>query len=203
MAKWVVVASAREVSGVVRAQLLGAAPRAPRKAAAHALLLVRRGAAALHDASARPKNEQDLREREEFARACFETLLQFSMLEDADSITGNEEDADPLAIMPLLDRFQEVISKYSSDDENAETLTRQQVSEISFVLKAVATLTEAMKRAPPGKVDTAAWHKLIGLYPWVVSLAAGRGAGGSGGAGAALREALLQFGALLAPPPAP
>ncbi|KAG6449255.1 hypothetical protein O3G_MSEX005942 [Manduca sexta] len=133
------------------------------------------------------------------------------MLEDVDSLTGVEDDADPLAIVALLDRFQEVITKYTQDDDNPEPLPRHQVSEISFVLKAIATLTESMKKAPPGKVDAAAWQKLIGLYPWVVSLAAhpracavgagaAGGAGGAEGAGAAVREALLQFGSLLAAP---
>lgn len=36
------------------------------------------------------ENEQELKEREEFARTCFETLLEFSMLEDMDSITAAE-----------------------------------------------------------------------------------------------------------------
>ncbi|KPJ21049.1 Protein MON2-like [Papilio machaon] len=74
------------------------------------------------------------------------------------------DEADPLAIMPLLDRFQEVVSKYTSDEDNTEPLPRHQLSEISFVLKAIASLTEAMKRAPPGKVDATAWDKLIGKF---------------------------------------
>ncbi|CAG5037475.1 unnamed protein product [Parnassius apollo] len=146
------------------------------------------------------ENEQELREREEFARTCFETLLQFSMLEDIDSLTGGDNDSDPLAIMPLLDRFQEVISRYTSDDDNTEPLPRHQLSEISFVLKAIASLTEAMKKAPPGKVDATAWDKLIGVYPDLVRLAASARAAG---ASAALREALLQFAALLSAPAPP
>ncbi|XP_022115968.2 protein MON2 homolog isoform X1 [Pieris rapae] len=188
---------AREVVCVIRDEVLGGSPRAPAHAARRALHLVRAGSMHANHAS---KNEQELREREEFARACFETLLQFSMLEDVDSIAAGEEDADPLAIMPLLDRFQEVISKYSSEDDS-EPLTRHQLSEISFVLKAIATLTDAMKRAPPAKVDATAWQKLIGIYPLIVGLAAGGRASGPGGSGPAVREALLQFGGLLAAPP--
>ncbi|XP_047516899.1 protein MON2 homolog isoform X2 [Pieris napi] len=188
---------AREVVCVIRDEVLGGSPRAPAHAARRALHLVRAGSMHANHAA---KNEQELREREEFARACFETLLQFSMLEDVDSIAAGEEDADPLAIMPLLDRFQEVISKYSSED-NSEPLTRHQLSEISFVLKAIATLTDAMKRAPPAKVDATAWQKLIGIYPLIVGLAAGGRASGPGGSGPAVREALLQFGGLLAAPP--
>ncbi|XP_045525596.1 protein MON2 homolog isoform X2 [Pieris brassicae] len=188
---------AREVVCVIRDEVLGGSPRAPAHAARRALHLVRAGSMHANHAA---KNEQELREREEFARACFETLLQFSMLEDVDSIAAGDEDADPLAIMPLLDRFQEVISKYSSEDDS-EPLSRHQLSEISFVLKAIATLTDAMKRAPPAKVDATAWQKLIGIYPLIVGLAAGGRASGPGGSGPAVREALLQFGGLLAAPP--
>ncbi|CAH1643861.1 unnamed protein product [Spodoptera littoralis] len=149
----------------------------------------------------RDQNEQELKEREEFARTCFETLLQYSMLEDIDSFAGVEDDADPLAIVALLDRFHEVISKYTQDEDNTEPLPRHQLSEISFVLKAVATLTDSMKKAPPGKVDAVAWQKLIGLYPALVVLAASGRAGGAGaGGGGALREALLQYEALLRAP---
>ncbi|XP_047540628.1 protein MON2 homolog isoform X1 [Vanessa atalanta] len=202
-------AQAREVVGVVRDEVLRAAPRAPAPAARRLLALVRAGslhhhnnAHTAHHAHQVQQNEQELKEREEFARTCFETLLQFSMLEDMDSITAAENENDPLAIMPLLDRFQEVISRYNKEEDSSEPLPRQQASEVSFVLRAVAALAAAMRRAPPARVDRAAWTKLIDVYPSLVRLAGGARVCGAGGAGAALREALLQFGALLAPPPA-
>ncbi|XP_060807480.1 protein MON2 homolog [Amyelois transitella] len=189
--------SARELVVVVRQQALRGAPRAPPRRVRALLALVRAGA--LHAQRHAAQNEQELRENEEFARTCFETLLQFSMLEDVDSLGDVDNDTDPLAIVALLDRFQEVISKYTTDEDNAEPLPRHQLSEISFVLKALATLTESMKKAPPGKVDPAAWQKLIGVYPSLAALAAGARAAGAGGA---LRAALLQYAALLAAPPA-
>lgn len=180
----------------VREQALRARPRPPAALLRPLLALVRRGS--LHAQPAHHiQNEQELKEREEFARTCFETLLQFSMLEDVDSLTGVEDDADPLAIVALLDRFQEVISRYTQDEDNTEPLPRHQLSEISFVLKAIATLADSMKKAPPGKVEGVAWQKLIGLYPSLVVLASG---GRCAGAGGAVREALLQFAALLAEP---
>ncbi|XP_063370148.1 protein MON2 homolog [Cydia amplana] len=180
--------------GVVRDEVLRGAPRVPARHVRAALQLVRKGS--LHKQPPSPQNEVELREREEFARACFETLLQFSMLEDV-ALSGVEDEQDPLAIAALLDRFQEVISKYTRDEDNCEPLPRHQLSEISFVLKAVATLAESMQQAPRNKVDPAAWQKLIGLYPSLVSLACG---GRAAAARGALREALLQFGALLAKP---
>ncbi|XP_072945824.1 protein MON2 homolog [Epargyreus clarus] len=190
-------ASGRQLVGVVREHVLRAAPRAPPRAARRLLALVRAGAAHAH-LPHHDQNEQELREREEFARTCFETLLQFSMLDDAESLADGDGDSDPLAIMPLLDRFQEVITRYTRDEDNTEPLPRHQLSEISFVLKAIATLTESMKKAPPGKVDGVAWQKLIDIYPSLVRLAAsGRACAARG----AVRGALLQFAALLAAPP--
>ncbi|KAJ0171046.1 hypothetical protein K1T71_013245 [Dendrolimus kikuchii] len=188
--------SARALVIAVREQALRARPRLPPQYLRPLLALVRAGS--LHTQPAQPiQNEQELKEREEFARTCFETLLQFSMLEDVDSLTGVEDDTDPLAIVALLDRFQEVISRYTQDEDNTEPLPRHQLSEISFVLKAIATLTESMKKAPPGKVEGVAWRKLIGVYPSLVVLASsGRCASASG----AVREALLQYAALLAEP---
>ncbi|XP_048486836.1 protein MON2 homolog isoform X2 [Plutella xylostella] len=193
--------SSRELVLLIRSEVLCASPRgaqapprAPRAAAAAILNLVRRGSSHTQGDS-QTDNETELREREEFARTCFETLLQFSMLEDIDPLTDANGD-DPLAVAALLDRFQEVIVKYNQDENSTEELPRHQLSEISFVLKALATLTESMKKAPPGKVDAAAWKKLIDLYPLLVPLSSS----GARAAGGALRAALLQYADLLRPP---
>ncbi|XP_050555397.1 protein MON2 homolog isoform X2 [Spodoptera frugiperda] len=178
--------AARQLVLALRDLALRARPRLPPLHLRPLLALVRAGS--LHTQPSQPiQNEQELKEREEFARTCFETLLQYSMLEDIDSFAGVEDDADPLAIVALLDRFHEVISKYTQDEDNTEPLPRHQLSEISFVLKAVATLTDSMKKAPPGKVDAVAWDKLIGLYPQLVVLAASGRAGGAGARAAGAR----------------
>ncbi|XP_049881621.1 protein MON2 homolog isoform X2 [Pectinophora gossypiella] len=169
---------AREIVVVIRDEVLRGSPRVPATHIQQVLALIRAGSLHVQPPN-QTQNEQELREREEFARTCFETLLQFSMLEDIDSLTGVENDTDPLAIVALLDRFQEVISRYTRDDDSTEPLPRHQLSEISFVLKAIATLTESMKKAPPGKVDALAWQKLIGVYPSLAVLAArGRSSAG-------------------------
>ncbi|XP_073959007.1 mon2 homolog, regulator of endosome-to-Golgi trafficking [Choristoneura fumiferana] len=185
---------ARALVSVIRDEILRGAPRVPPRHVRAALALVRAGS--LHTMPPPPQNELELREREEFARACFETLLQFSMLEDV-SLSGVEDDPDPLAIVALLDRFHEVISKYARDEDSSDPLPRHELSEVSFVLKAVATLAEAMQQAPRAKVDAAAWQKLIGVYPSLVALAC---CGRAAAARVALRGALQQFGALLAAP---
>ncbi|CAH0731493.1 unnamed protein product, partial [Brenthis ino] len=191
-------AQAREVVRVLRDEVLRAGPpAAARRLLAHVRAGALHHAPHAHHAQRQAQNEQELKEREEFARTCFETLLQFSMLEDMDSLTDADSESDPLAIMPLLDRFEEVISKYSRDEDSSEPLPRHQASEVSFVLRAVAALAAAMQRAPPARVDAAAWQKLIGGRVPVAGAAGGRrarvrgrrGRGAARGAAAVRRAA--------------
>lgn len=64
----------------------------------------------------------------------------------------------------LLERFGEAIRGYyqQAGALGAGEVPRSKLSEISFVLKAIATLVDSMKKAPKGKVDRKAWEKLIG-----------------------------------------
>jgi hypothetical protein len=61
-------------------------------------------------------SEQKL--REEFAKTCFETLLQFSLLDGLDSgeVRGLEG---RLAVTALLHRFQEVLHQYVEDERRS------------------------------------------------------------------------------------
>ncbi|XP_050085365.1 protein MON2 homolog [Anopheles aquasalis] len=171
--------------------------------------------------------ETELKLREEFAKTCFETLLQFSLLDDRVRSgapgSGNDKDsnmannninnsaqgssngatieggiAGQLAITALLHRFEEVLRKFNEDERLSGKfpLPRYRLSEISFVLKAVATLVISMKKAPPAKVGTTAWEQLINLYPYLVDCTTTSSAEVS----RSLREALLQYCDLLRPP---
>jgi hypothetical protein len=65
-------------------------------------------------------SEQKL--REEFAKTCFETLLQFSLLDGLDSceVRGLEGGlAGRLAVTALLHRFQEVLHQYVEDERRS------------------------------------------------------------------------------------
>lgn len=94
---------------------------------------------------------------------------------------------------------------------------RYRLSEISFVLKAVATLIISMKKAPPAKgnqlnkqniffinnnfssktpVGRTAWEQLIGLYQYLVDCTTTN----SPEVSRSLREALMQYSDLLLPP---
>lgn len=61
--------------------------------------------------------------REEFAKNCFETLLQFSLIDGNEALVlsenGNEEGvAGKLAVTALLHRFQDVLKKYIEDEKH-------------------------------------------------------------------------------------
>lgn len=169
----------------------------------------------------------ELKLREEFAKTCFETLLQFSLLDDGYSSSSrsvdslNEEGgvAGRLAVTALLHRFQEVLKKFNDDERQSGKcpLPRYRLSEISFVLKAVATLIISMKKAPPAKgtyfgyyclynpfciqsalliVGRTAWDQLISLYQYLVDCTTTA----SPEVARSLREALMQYTDLLRPP---
>ncbi|CAG2059994.1 unnamed protein product [Timema podura] len=70
------------------------------------------------------------------------------------------------------------------------------LSEISFVLKAIATLVISLKKAPEGKVNRSSWEQLISLYPYLVECTTTT----SSQVSRSLREALLQYCDLLKPP---
>lgn len=123
--------------------------------------------------------------REDFARVCFQTLLQFSFFGPKGSpdlfIQASSTPAKPpspehsigivnkLAVASILKRFNDVIVKYVEDEQLCPCpLPRHRLSEISFVLKALATLITSLKEAPSGSVETAVWKQLIDLYPKIV-----------------------------------
>ncbi|OQR69604.1 protein MON2-like [Tropilaelaps mercedesae] len=160
--------------------------------------------------------------REEFAKACFETLLQFSFLE-GNAVTLQQETnlsitdgpmAGPvqsgsmpqqnagvvskLAITSLLHRFEEVISSYVEDERLSGKcpLPRHRMSEISFVLKAIATLIASLKTAPRSSVDPSVWKQLIALYPSLVKCTTSS----SPQVCRSLRESLHEYADLLSPP---
>uniref|UniRef100_A0A2S2R545 Protein MON2 n=1 Tax=Sipha flava TaxID=143950 RepID=A0A2S2R545_9HEMI len=162
--------------------------------------------------------------REQFAKVCFETLLQFSLVDgisspsspslheftvadnggtsdctaDAELITGK------LAVTALLHRFQEVVEKFCHDQNLTGKcpLPRYRMSEISFVLKAIATLIISLKKTPD-KVNKAVWDQLVRLYPCLVRCVPyTQQCCSSPQVTDSLTEALLQYGDLLlkAPP---
>ena len=145
--------------------------------------------------------------REDFAKLCFETLLEFSLL-DSDEITnatassvGTEASStvtNRLAITSLLQRFKEVLQDAIDGEKLNQNipLQRQKTAEISFVLKAIGTVISSMKRASTQKlVGKKTWNQIIGLYPYLVQFTETS----SPQISSSVKDALLEYHELLQP----
>ncbi|XP_059169708.1 protein MON2 homolog [Physella acuta] len=133
--------------------------------------------------------------REDLARTCFETLLQFSFVSDTISEQGQ---LTRLAVMSLLRRCHDVITKYVEDERLSGKcpLPRARLVEMSSVLKAITTLLQSLKKAPKENVEHNVWKQVIKLYPALVECTTSP----SPQVSKALRDALHEFCDLLAPP---
>lgn len=71
--------------------------------------------------------ETEMKLRESFAKVCFETLLQFSLLSDLQNSDNNNLALKPkdgsvagrFAVTALLHRFEEILKKYNDDERNS------------------------------------------------------------------------------------
>jgi hypothetical protein len=136
---------------LLRTEVLPYSSQIPKEFVMQVVILLNKGS--IHSATnVRADTDSELTLREEFAKTCFETLLQFSLIDgDNKALVVNGDDlAGQLAVTSLLQRFQEVLEKYIDDEKLSGKcpLPRYRLSEISFVLKAVTTLIISMKKAP-------------------------------------------------------
>uniref|UniRef100_A0A3Q3B237 Protein MON2 homolog n=1 Tax=Kryptolebias marmoratus TaxID=37003 RepID=A0A3Q3B237_KRYMA len=140
--------------------------------------------------------EIDVRMREEFSKVCFETLLQFSFSNKVS--TPQEGYISRMALSVLLKRSQDVLRRYVEDERLSGRcpLPRQQVTEIIFVLKAISTLMDSLKKTQPENVDGNTWAQVIALYPTLVECVTCS----SSEVSSALREALGPFKDFMQPP---
>ncbi|XP_038144487.1 protein MON2 homolog isoform X3 [Cyprinodon tularosa] len=140
--------------------------------------------------------EIDVRMREEFSKVCFETLLQFSFSNKVS--TPQEGYISRMALSVLLKRAQDVLRRYVEDERLSGRcpLPRQQVTEIIFVLKAISTLMDSLKKTHPENVDGNTWAQVIALYPTLVECITCS----SSEVSAALKEALGPFKDFMQPP---
>uniref|UniRef100_A0A673JQQ4 Protein MON2 homolog n=1 Tax=Sinocyclocheilus rhinocerous TaxID=307959 RepID=A0A673JQQ4_9TELE len=140
--------------------------------------------------------EMDMRMREEFSKVCFETLLQFSFSNKVS--TPQEGYISRMALSVLLQRAQDVLRRYVEDERLGGRcpLPRQQVTEIIFVLKAISTLMDSLKKTQPENVDGNVWAQVIALYPTLVECITCS----SPEVSSALKEALGPFKDFMQPP---
>ncbi|XP_045063743.1 protein MON2 homolog isoform X8 [Coregonus clupeaformis] len=152
--------------------------------------------------------EIDVRMREEFSKVCFETLLQFSFSNKVS--TPQEGYISRMALSVLLKRSQDVLRRYVDDERLSGRcplpsgqrmkldcqLFRQQVTEIIFVLKAISTLMDSLKKTQPENVDGTTWAQVIALYPTLVECITCS----SSEVSSALKEAMGPFKDFMQPP---
>lgn len=107
---------------LIRNEILPYASSIPKDFILKIVVLLNKGS--IHSAtSSNIDSETELTLREEFAKTCFETLLQFSMIDGNEALVLNENDneegvAGKLAVTALLHRFQEVVKRYIEDEKH-------------------------------------------------------------------------------------
>lgn len=160
-----------QVIEMLRDEILPHADQIPHHFILDIVTILNKGS--IHSATIRNSlYDAELKLREEFAKTCFETLLQFSLLNDLSESGGNREasainnnnttDSNDnglsagvghLAIATLLKRFEEVLQKFTEDEKQSakNVLPKYRLSEISFVIKAIATLIASMKKTSSAK----------------------------------------------------
>lgn len=149
--------------------------------------------------------------REDFARCCFEALLQYSYFkrpggshESRSDLSGYDpaETVNRLAVDKLIQRFMEVIIKYSHEERLAGKcpLPRHRMTEIIFVLRSLTTILRSLKKVSASIVGSDVWNKVLSLYPHLVDFAT-RNSPADQMKRDSLCEVLLEYGSLLKPPP--
>jgi len=139
--------------------------------------------------------------KEEFAKLCFETLLQFSFFKENDN--GKDDTTlSKVALSSLLDRCKHVLQKYAQDERlnGCFPLPRPRMFEISFAIKAISTFLSSLKKTietRPHIIDGTMWGEVISMYPIILECVTCS----SNQVRQAIKEALLEYHDLLAPPP--
>ncbi|XP_030336236.1 protein MON2 homolog isoform X12 [Strigops habroptila] len=184
-----------EVVQLISTEILPYANFIPKEFVGQIMTMLNKGS--IHSQSSSfTEAEIDIRMREEFSKVCFETLLQFSF---SNKVTTPQEGyISRMALSVLLKRSQDVLHRYIEDERLSGKcpLPRQQVTEIIFVLKAVSTLIDSLKKTQPENVDANTWAQVIALYPTLVECITCS----SSEVCSALKEALVPFKDFMHPP---
>ncbi|XP_062465487.1 protein MON2 homolog isoform X4 [Pezoporus occidentalis] len=184
-----------EVVQLISTEILPYANFIPKEFVGQIMTMLNKGS--IHSQSSSfTEAEIDIRMREEFSKVCFETLLQFSF---SNKVTTPQEGyISRMALSVLLKRSQDVLHRYIEDERLSGKcpLPRQQVTEIIFVLKAVSTLIDSLKKTQPENVDANTWAQVIALYPTLVECITCS----SSEVRSALKEALVPFKDFMHPP---
>lgn len=111
-----------QIIELIRNEILPYASSIPKEFILKIVVLLNKGS--IHSATnSSIDSEAELTLREEFAKTCFETLLQFSLIDGNEALVLGESDnkegvAGKLAVTALLHRFQEVLKRYIEDEKH-------------------------------------------------------------------------------------
>ncbi|EDO31510.1 predicted protein [Nematostella vectensis] len=187
---------------MIRDDILPHSPTLPKDFMARVMSLLNRGS--IHSATDSTFSGTDVSGfplREEFAKSCFETLLQFSFVSGNPPKDIKDGKVSELALDAMLTRCNDVLHNYVEDEKLSGKcpLPRTRMAEISFVMKAVGTLISSLKRAAldnPEVVDKKIWVQVVELYPRLVECTTCT----STQVRRALKEALHEYMDLITPP---
>ncbi|XP_065066543.1 protein MON2 homolog isoform X1 [Rhopilema esculentum] len=137
--------------------------------------------------------------REDFAKICFQALLQYSFVSQKEESTSGS--ISKLALCSLVQRCKDVLSKFTEDErlQGQFPLPRARMAEMSFAIKAVSTLMTSLKRANqnmPDAIERSMWEEVIAIYPTLLDCVTCN----STDVRYALKDALKEFSDLLAVP---
>ncbi|XP_071818357.1 protein MON2 homolog isoform X3 [Apostichopus japonicus] len=184
---------------LIRQEILPFSSSMPDEFTHRIMALLNRGS--IHSTSTASFLDVDDRQlRQEFAKACFETLLQFSFITQKAALQNSSDEGalTKMALTSLLGRCQEVLKKYVEDERLSGKcpLPRSRMTEMSFVLQAITTLIQSLKRATQENVDPSTWDQVISLYPSLVDCCTCS----SSQVCNSLKKALYEYQDLLVPP---
>lgn len=109
-----------QIIDLLRNEVLPYSKNIPKEFILQVVILLNKGS--IHSATnVKTDGDIEMTLREEFAKTCFETLLQFSLIDGGtNGLSVNSDDknsvAGHLAVTSLLHRFQEVLKKYIEDE---------------------------------------------------------------------------------------
>ncbi|RNA03036.1 MON2-like protein, partial [Brachionus plicatilis] len=106
--------------------------------------------------------------REEFSKSCFETLLRFSFTNTNEST--QDGNLTKMALLSMLSRCKEIVEKYSHDERlNANIpLSKARTNEMIGALKALSTLISALNKTQKNSIQPVIWDQLKEMYPSLV-----------------------------------
>ena len=159
-----------KVLKIIREEILPYSRGLPQAFVDHLMRLLNKGSIHSATSSMFDSDAAAFPMKEEFAKLCFETLLQFSFVKDTDDDSKVSGTLTKLALTSLLNRCKNVLKKYAEDERlNGEfPLPRARMFEMSFAIKAISTLLVSLKKTVETRTDAvedSMWLEVIGMYP--------------------------------------